>query len=753
MTFTGSGTAQFQIFKTNGDPASFPITVNPRTDPLDSVYHIEGSSFGTAILDLVLARRSDGYTDHDEIVFSFIGVDADVDSNNDMAIDPDNGPTGTDDPIEMEGGLPGVILPAGFGDTDADLVPDFADGFNWDDTPNTDDDESPHMFTELVITIPETVDPAVARFKFVYTASDPDDVDFVNDEYVVAAGDLRIWKADGTSQRNRSPANDEGAPGDYIAAGIYTAEQLEMTGQSVTLFIEGIRASDALGDQCIRVEVDPDGPGGRGFVAFDQVAATGEEVNINGDVDRSGTVQTAIGSADVRGKLTAGIIVVANKEEVYTDPDAPAKRREIVVTNSLGPQREFVIKRTSAQSLRLFTAQTGGNDVMAGFNEALITGGTYWLEGGTNPSSSARDQRLTVETVARKSSVPLAVTVLWVDLTGRKEGAISPDPAFDGFDAKIDIDNHPNLGVQLTNPTPQKPVNPRRVSAEIELRGEISPSNLMQDFPTLTSGFDYDGPTSTATADFGFAFHRLLVGRSFANGKYELDVQPFWTRDDSLREWQDPVPDVDAGKLVITDFDGPGYTFSFDSTVPFRQYRRNFIEYVSFFNFAGVPERVSKRLNWAATLDTVLGYSYDNDGNPTNVRPAFFFGAPNTGDNINEVKLVHIDTTQHGIQQVPVLTAAGRPGDLDVRVLKRNEDRFIVIRGQNLLGDVILKKGADEFSPKSVWALVTNDAVRTTDLTELIVKFNIDAAGDGYELLIRNYAGESNAIAGFTIIN
>ena len=40
-------------------------------------------------------------------------VDLDVDSNNDGHIDPENGPTGTDDPIEEERTRTGVIVPVG----------------------------------------------------------------------------------------------------------------------------------------------------------------------------------------------------------------------------------------------------------------------------------------------------------------------------------------------------------------------------------------------------------------------------------------------------------------------------------------------------------------------------------------------------------------------------------------------------------------------------------------------------------------
>jgi hypothetical protein len=41
------------------------------------------------------------------------GVDLDVDSNNDGKIDTDNGPAGSDDPIEADTKLPGVIVPVG----------------------------------------------------------------------------------------------------------------------------------------------------------------------------------------------------------------------------------------------------------------------------------------------------------------------------------------------------------------------------------------------------------------------------------------------------------------------------------------------------------------------------------------------------------------------------------------------------------------------------------------------------------------
>jgi hypothetical protein len=171
-----------------------------------------------------------------------------------------------------------------------------------------------------------------------------------------------------------------------------------------------------------------------------------------------------------------GIVVIANKEGVYADPAEPAKRRRIDLGNNLGNQ--VVIRRSSAQSLRLFDSATGGNEKMAGANEALIAPGTYWLEGGITASTAARDQWLSVETLTGGAPTRLAVTVLWVDITGRigVDQTYSPNPAFDGYDLHVTKHGHGRLGVQLDDPGPT--TNPYSVPGMIEIQGDIIPNNL-----------------------------------------------------------------------------------------------------------------------------------------------------------------------------------------------------------------------------------------------------------------------------------
>ncbi len=216
-------------------------------------------------------------------------VDLDIDSDNNNGLGPPDRSV-AEDGIEDDPALPGKFVGTNVGDKDADGVPDFADGFNWDGVlGNGDDVNAQDGFTPLVLEAEAGVDLNVAKFKFSYSASDPSGVTLdANGTYSPAEGHSRIWKKDGALARDKAKANEGG---DYVAPEVYTGVQLGLTGQTrvVTLYVEAIAPSSTPGDQRIAVEVDPDGDGPADFGYSDAVRATVRWVDA--EVDTADTLE------------------------------------------------------------------------------------------------------------------------------------------------------------------------------------------------------------------------------------------------------------------------------------------------------------------------------------------------------------------------------------------------------------------------------------------------------------------------------
>jgi hypothetical protein len=132
-------------------------------------------------------------------------VDLDVDSDNNNALGKPDQSLAEE---TIEEAAPGKVIESWIGnDFDYDLIPDFADGYDFEEGDATSDKEI-HGLTEgfvpMVVTLPPGVDPATAKLKFHYSASDPNDVETsigtipeTGEQiklYAPAAGHLRIWK-------------------------------------------------------------------------------------------------------------------------------------------------------------------------------------------------------------------------------------------------------------------------------------------------------------------------------------------------------------------------------------------------------------------------------------------------------------------------------------------------------------------------------------------------------------------------------
>ena len=192
---------------------------------------------------------------------SFLGVDLDADSDNDDA-------DGDGDPVERSPledyleALPdgGVLLGVHDGDADGDGLPGYADGFDADGQPGTDDDlAGGSAFAPLVLDLDATHYDAFAdaTVRFEYAASDPQRV--VDDPGARPAdGRLRLWTR---------PADEPRTLADFVAAGVdhpLSALGLD-AGEPVTLHVEAVNpfaADDDGSARIVRALIDWDGPAG-----------------------------------------------------------------------------------------------------------------------------------------------------------------------------------------------------------------------------------------------------------------------------------------------------------------------------------------------------------------------------------------------------------------------------------------------------------------------------------------------------------
>ena len=191
-----------------------------------------------------------------------------TDSDNDGAATPDD----LDDQLEHQ--IPGCLVPVNDDDADYDGIPGFADGLNWDDradpgtteTPSSDDTTYGDTFSDLVLTLPQAAQFPQATVTFSYDAAPPSAFIRIGPPALWqpgSSGHLRVWNrfCGNVGMRNKASVLQGG---DYLAPGTYPIALLGFTGSAtaVSLAIEGIRASEAPGDQSIEVRYDPDGPSG-----------------------------------------------------------------------------------------------------------------------------------------------------------------------------------------------------------------------------------------------------------------------------------------------------------------------------------------------------------------------------------------------------------------------------------------------------------------------------------------------------------
>ena len=236
----------------------------------------------------------------DRVKVSVIRVDLDIDSDNDEGFGAPDRDLVLEDAIEDDSTKPGKLVCVNDDDSDGDGIPDYADGFDWDGASGTADEQKDDAsanddFVQIIVELPEPIDLSVAKLKITYNDSDPVGVTHSGTPAVWAPGSdkLRIWKKDGNQSRNKNSAKATRSPGDYVPAGEYDDVSklgLSNSTRTVTLYVEGVDKSAVIGDQEIKIEIDPYGSGAAGYICSDAVRITVVKVDIAMDGNRDGTI-------------------------------------------------------------------------------------------------------------------------------------------------------------------------------------------------------------------------------------------------------------------------------------------------------------------------------------------------------------------------------------------------------------------------------------------------------------------------------
>jgi len=210
----------------------------------------------------------------------------DIDSDNTDGVNPNWTPTDREDEIEFNHAdtVPGKVVVPNILDDDNDRVPNFADGYSGlprsfhaalkaalIKKANGGGGES--RFVPIKIKIPD-VKMNNAKLKFIYSASDPLQVSVdAKGNVQPAAGLLRIWIK--KSSRNGKPFTKKGnAKGHFIPSDDPFEVGKEKAGETITLYVEGVRESNAPGTDTIKAVFAPNGDFGGAKTTDDTITLT-----------------------------------------------------------------------------------------------------------------------------------------------------------------------------------------------------------------------------------------------------------------------------------------------------------------------------------------------------------------------------------------------------------------------------------------------------------------------------------------------
>ncbi len=184
--------------------------------------------------------------------------DLDIDSDNSNDFDL---PDGTPEEEEVEDAdpdddHPGKVILVNSWDTDGDGVEDLVDGYDFIPLLEQDDVIEGGRFTPLLLDAASV--PDTARLALWYDAADPMEVLF-GDSGWETEGSLRLWLLDAAEARDGRAVLDGG---DFVAPGEYGMSDLLLAGGgSITLYVEAVNPSAAIGDKTISVALDLLGDG------------------------------------------------------------------------------------------------------------------------------------------------------------------------------------------------------------------------------------------------------------------------------------------------------------------------------------------------------------------------------------------------------------------------------------------------------------------------------------------------------------
>ena len=216
----------------------------------------------------------------DQVVYfaGTVQIDVDVDSDNTNGFLPPDRSTAE----EASESSTAKLLMVNNGDVDADSIPDFADGFNLDQSRGTSDDRnrdgladhlddgSPGVqFVPLVVEVAGTIDMSLNPvFNIDYDDSIPRHIDHQpgKDFILPITGSLRLWLKDGNDVTREAT--------DFIGSGEHHATRLGFSNSvtAVTLYVEAVAN---VADAAISISLDPDGYAGpASFIASDSVRVT-----------------------------------------------------------------------------------------------------------------------------------------------------------------------------------------------------------------------------------------------------------------------------------------------------------------------------------------------------------------------------------------------------------------------------------------------------------------------------------------------
>ena len=231
--------------------------------------------------------------------------------------------------IEIAGLTDGKAIAANSGDADGDGVPDFADGYNLDESTPEDDRNDPAEFKPVYFRIEDRYGSYDANRKITidYDASDPRQVAAIpGTPYALPdRGSFRLWRKDANEARDPRPVSEGG---DYIPPGVYDWESWALgpfQWNWFKLYLEPVRPSAVPGGNTLSIGYTAVRSDGAGTVSLqDSVEYTASQVELLGrgyaeqDFSRRDWLIHSDLTAAPRDDLTAGAFQV-HKVRVY-DP-------------------------------------------------------------------------------------------------------------------------------------------------------------------------------------------------------------------------------------------------------------------------------------------------------------------------------------------------------------------------------------------------------------------------------------------------